>query len=334
MVTRLYLWKNTLATSDLAWSYDSNWTANAGASGRIWATKTKMVDAFTSLSFKQGAITNPYNYAFIQAYTDPLQAQTIDGYVYGYFRTYIDSAGTFFPQCSIRIMNGVSSSRGNLVPITTPSTTQYATTLTNRAFPALSSWSGVDGYNLNAGVTAVEGDRLVIELGYCSTVGSTARTGYMETGTNSTSDLVANEIGTNQYCGWIEFSKNISFINGAEPRTLYGGTCSANSNNTSDNNFFRQSFHKTYSIPTTADSPSAGGIDSGLLIKSPPPIMMTAQQGMTIPQATPATTINIYRMMARDAANLNWVRWTASGTPDWSGTYAGQPLLAGSIIVL
>jgi hypothetical protein len=41
-----------------------------------------------------------------------------------------------------------------------------------------------------------------------------------------------------------------------------------------------------------------------------------------------------YRMLARNAANSAWLRWTATGSPDWTGAGAGESILAGSAVIL
>jgi len=41
-----------------------------------------------------------------------------------------------------------------------------------------------------------------------------------------------------------------------------------------------------------------------------------------------------FRMMARNAANLAWVTWQSTSTPDWAGVLAGEAILAGTVVII
>jgi hypothetical protein len=94
-------------------------------------------------------------------------------------------------------------------------TNEFATTLTNQQVVegSLAAINWVD-YNGNPQPTTLDGDRLLVLIGYISFKDDpTGYPGSMEVGTLGANDLPEDNVSTNQYNPWIEFSQILEFLN-------------------------------------------------------------------------------------------------------------------------
>lgn len=99
-----------------------------------------------------------------------------------------------------------------------PSTTEWATTLTNRTF--------ADSDTLDASYTTVSGDRLVVEFGgQVSGAGGTNCGGYFQFGSSAGSDLPENESSTSALDPWFEISRTITFLTITPPSAPPARAC-------------------------------------------------------------------------------------------------------------
>ena len=99
-----------------------------------------------------------------------------------------------------------STERATLLAVSNYSTTSEFTNNTsfrNKTF--------ADGDTITAGYTTVEGDRLVVEVGYQTSTGSSSTPNAQANWGENSTDLPVNESQTTAGNGWIEFSNTITF---------------------------------------------------------------------------------------------------------------------------
>jgi len=205
MPTRFYL-PSSLSTT-ITPAYSSEWERTADADRRGMVT-FRVNSALTTKTSYENVTTAPYDFLTRQYISEPLEAQTISGYVKGQIRCYEDNAAMDY--CAAIIIKIVSSDggtvRGTLLSYFPASlSSEYATSLTNRYFPP------------NVAITSVNaqaGDRIVVEIGTRSfNVVSSGYNAYHRFGDAAAADLPEDESTTSDYNPWIEFSANITFIN-------------------------------------------------------------------------------------------------------------------------
>jgi hypothetical protein len=145
-----------------------------------------------------------------QYVSDPIKAQTISGTIKGQFQCLetLANDNLFLTLKVYVVSNDGSTVRGTLLPITRDTTTELATTLTNRNFPSTALTS----------VVALENDRIVIEVGLGGSItsgtgGIVGHNGSIRWGCNASSgDLPEDDTQTGTtYRPWVEFSQNILF---------------------------------------------------------------------------------------------------------------------------
>ena len=83
--------------------------------------------------------------------------------------------------------------------------TEFATSLTNRTFST----------TIAAGYVSVAGDRIVVEVGFRATSGGSVANGGVSVGSDSGTDLPADETTTTANDPWIEFADTISYLSGS-----------------------------------------------------------------------------------------------------------------------
>ena len=94
-------------------------------------------------------------------------------------------------------LRGTLLAKGDFGP-----TNEWATSLTNRRI--------ADGDTVAGAVNALDGDRIVIEIGFNNTAAGTSVSGSMNFGDNSASDLADNETGTAADNPFVELSQTLT----------------------------------------------------------------------------------------------------------------------------
>ena len=211
MVTRLYFPSTTAA--DVTPDYSTSWTGVANADRRK-CVRTKQATAMASKSANALAGSGAEFVLNRQYVSEPLSAQTIAGHIKGQFRC-LESATGFNGTIAIhiRVCNREGTSfTGTILALTASDVTsttppEFATSLTNRRLQDVN-----EAFSLTlASLDVNQGDRLVIEIG-CREVGTTTtRTGSINCGDNSATDLGENTTDTAAYNPWIEFDSNVLF---------------------------------------------------------------------------------------------------------------------------
>jgi hypothetical protein len=218
MSTRLYFKETANANLIYSPGFDAEWNKTTNAVRReLFATKQSTTLATSSDS--ENTASQPYDVLLRQYYSEPLAAQTISGTVGGQIRAYeSNAAADFCIAVTARVVSADgATSRGTLFsyfPGSLASEFAGPSTLTNRyAPPAGTALSSVD---------ALDGDRIVIEIGFRSfNTSTTAYTGYMSFGDAAASDLAVDETTTTANNPWIEFSGTINFLAAAEVSQLF-----------------------------------------------------------------------------------------------------------------
>lgn len=214
MASRLYF-PDTLASPITTAPNGTDWGHNSSVVRRL-LTRYPDASALNTEAVTYDAADHIVNTnALLRQYcSNPLLAQTISGNVKLQLQALEANAGNdLFTALKIYLVNGDGSSVGATLLSITRDATEFATSLTNRAFAntAMTSQS------------ASLGDRLVIEIGAGGT--GTASGGVQ--GHNfslrwgcvaSSGDLPEDDTTTtNTFRGWIEFANNLLFLEDVVP---------------------------------------------------------------------------------------------------------------------
>lgn len=212
MATRFYLHGPTdlfgqSITPTITPAFDGEWDRTTNASRRR-CSPFKNISVLAEVTDPEGTATSPYDVLLRQFISDPLAAQTISGTVKGQIKCRESSdANDMSRALCIRVCsNDGTTIRGTLLndfPESLTSEFKYGGT-ENRNFPPSTALSSV---------SASDGDRLLIELGYRSfnVLSGALRYGYLTTGDDAASDLPEDETATDDYSPWIEFSATLTF---------------------------------------------------------------------------------------------------------------------------
>ena len=197
VATRLYL--PSTGTPDISPAFDSGWDKTANAVRRP-ADIARSSTAMATGADLTGSATANYDVLHYQYVYGPIGTQTISGNVTAQILvTEDDPTYNLKTQLGIRVVasDGVTV-RGTLLALGTYGN-EWNNSLTNRTFPSTALTS----------VDAVDGDYIVIELGYRQTAAVLGSGGW-RVGDNGTSDLPEDETTTDTTLNpWIEFSTYI-----------------------------------------------------------------------------------------------------------------------------
>lgn len=210
MSTRLYTTSipATLSPTVLA----GQWNSTTGFVRRVLAT---VAEGSAENITVGGGAAGPVNALNIQFHSSPLNGdQTISGAIKGrMLANESDAADNMYSNCAIWVMKSDGTSRGTLIAVDNAAITSEWSSLgvyTNRKFPRFSPVTPIS-------VAALDGDRIIIEVGFRKDSASTGRNGIIQCGTNG-SDLPENETQTASGTSWFEFTDTLSFTNASVGR--------------------------------------------------------------------------------------------------------------------
>ena len=205
MVTRLYLSSTVVADVSPPFNLDSTWNEVDNADRRKCDT-SKSSSVMTN---KAEAKANTANVRqLVRQYVSRALdgAQTISGTVKGTIRVLESAANDNIDKVSMKLIvvsNDGQTLRGTLLTIGDYGpTNEWATSLTARRI--------ADGDTIGT-VNALNGDRIVIELGFNNTTAGTTITGTENFGDNSVTDLGDNETDTAANNPFVELSATLTF---------------------------------------------------------------------------------------------------------------------------
>lgn len=205
MATRLYLPLDTAAPVNPGFGV---WNYTSEAVRRLLA-RTKGSSAIT-IGTRVGPWTATAGQKALdrQYVSDPLSAQTISGTVA--MQLMVREYATADNVNQLILLIKVVSKDGGTLRGTLLALGNYGPTLEFISNATHRNKTGADGDTLTP-VDAQEGDRIVVEIGYCNSVAGTTPEASAKFGENAT-DLPVNETQTTNGAGWIEFSANIGWM--------------------------------------------------------------------------------------------------------------------------
>jgi len=187
-------------------AFAAAWGSTASAVRRWLTGQGQTFDspmATKSVAETSAAATDVLIGQFVSA---PLIAQTLSGSIRGQISASEDAADADMRTAMVVkvVSNDGLTVRGTLLAIDDASalSSEFATSFTNRKLPLAATAPAT-----LTPVTLLDGDRLVVELGYRShNVLTASKTGSFRTGTATAADLTEDETSTLDNRPWIEFS--------------------------------------------------------------------------------------------------------------------------------
>jgi hypothetical protein len=213
VATRLYLPSSTDPAAPISPGFDAAWEVTASAIRRILELTKDDPSALVSSGAASGALNTPAQAVDVlvaQYVSAPISGTpTISGAIKGQVRAFeSNAAADLRMQCVIRVVsNDGSTVTGTLIAASAAAlSSEFNTALRNIKIP-------LGGSTVPASVTAADGDRIVVEIGYRKHEGATTtRTGTFSLGAIAGgTDLAEDETTTTANMPWIEFADNITF---------------------------------------------------------------------------------------------------------------------------
>jgi hypothetical protein len=212
MATRFYLSHGPIDTAAGATSappvsptFDTSYEVNTSATRRYLTLTHNSGDTVTSVT--SDASSAVQDILVRQFVSPPLLAQTITGNVKGQIRgNESNAAADGVVSLSVQVYsNDGTVLRGTLLAETHPSLSgnEYTTTLTNRNHLVSTALSSL---------TVLQGDRLVVHVGWHQGAVSASRTVVQSFGSSSATDLAEDQTTTTANNPWIEFDTAISVM--------------------------------------------------------------------------------------------------------------------------
>lgn len=319
MATRFYLGPTSAPT--ILPAFSAGWEVSAAATRAIMA-QSKPGGA-TTIARSDGAGAND-DVLSVQFVSQPMSAQSISGFVKGQIRASESAlAGDWRAQMRAYVVSsdGVTV-RGVLLDFDGSALTSefVLNVLTNRKFPL--AWTG-SGAALTL-VNALDGDRLVIEIGARSHAAAGGNTYSLEFRADAASDLPEDETSTDAFNSWIEFDHDFAFqLSEAEARSR---------------------FPKSVAFPVgiPGEIPKDGSSSYAIQDAEPSPVPMVAQirkggSGIAFAPGTGAAGgVQVrYKMRGVDsgAPAPGYVTWEAD-IRDYAGAQSAsaQPPIVGSLV--
>lgn len=208
MATRFYLPSVGPSPVAPAFTHQAAWTEVDGAERRRMSP-TKTGTPMTSLALAIGSSAGNAQ-LFVQFISDPMAAQVLASSMTfkGTVRCLESAVNDNLDAVSCKVVvvdNGGTVLRGALVNLS-----NYGPVL--ELDTVLEAKRIADGDTVSGAVSALDGDRLVFEVGLLTTLGGTSITGTMNFGDNSATDLADNETDQTANNPFIEFSQNIVIL--------------------------------------------------------------------------------------------------------------------------
>lgn len=188
----------------------SSWSYTTGADYLRMVTAPSKTPMATKTSTKLTTYTGSISYLSRAYVSDPLEAQTITGYVKGYLRAKVSAASS---GQRLYVILGQVNQAGtisyNEIYLSSGSTENLydAAKLVNRRMPQ----SLALPYGQAINFTTNDGDRLVLYVGSFSAGNANAYTIEHRFGDSAGSDLLENETDALDYNPWVEFTHEIKF---------------------------------------------------------------------------------------------------------------------------
>lgn len=325
MATRFYL---SSERSQFTPTFDGSWEDTSlplSVSPRFSSSPTKRNTPWLVRDNTETSSSSTLDALVGQFVSEPLAAQNISGDVKGVIRAMQSTADSDMrAQMVIRVLSyDFQTVRGTLLAHDVSAlTSEFALTLTNRKFPL--AWTG-SGATLTS-VAAQDGDRLVIEVGFRAHNTSTAnRTGSLDFGDSSGSDLAEDEVSTTQGNPWIEFSATLTFLTGRTASRALDTTLITKTEITGD--------------PTRQDSGQYNTQEAGDLQYSDYHSQLrpgNPREGGTVGGGglpVPPGAIPYFRMRALASPGPGYVHWTVAVNPDPTGAQAPAPIQPGTAVI-
>lgn len=207
-VTATRMFVSATATPGISPAAAGGWSSAASMVRRTLAT-TKTNTAITTVGVAETSTTNPYNVALLQMHSPALVGSGfIAGTVHGIFRMLESNASmNAYSQLVIRVVSADGTTvRGTALDVVNTGGTEWATTT------AANRYAGLTANRTLTPVAFSNGDRILIELGYCArNTSATSYTGTIRYGDPTGTELADAESGTTDNCPWIEFSQALPF---------------------------------------------------------------------------------------------------------------------------
>lgn len=211
MAKRMYFGGDTPPVSP---AFDASWEVTTSAVRRT-LDDAKGLPGAAYASIAQATTGNSPAGAsdrlLVQYVSSPLSGnQTISGAISGQIRALeSNAAADLDTQMVIWVMKADGTSRGTLIASDgTALAHEWNTALRNISLPK-------GGSTVPTTVNALDTDRIVVELGYRKHENAvTSRTGTVESGAPSGTDLPVDETTTTQGVPWLEFADNLVFAGG------------------------------------------------------------------------------------------------------------------------
>jgi len=215
VATRLYIpsfpiWANPYTAAPF---WHASWEQVPSNMRRSQITSTSAPQGYGTVGgpfTESNATSGAVDVACVQLISQPLDGdQTITGTITGQVRaSESNAAANAMTQLVAYVIAPDGTTRGVLYAgHTNALSSELATSLTNRTLPL----AALSPASLSS-VTALSGDRIVVEIGARKTEASTtSRNLSIGVGTDSASDLPADETTTTADNGWVEFSQNLVF---------------------------------------------------------------------------------------------------------------------------
>jgi hypothetical protein len=208
--TRLYF-SAASDTTGITPSFDGGWNYTTEAVRRDILTAKSASESLT-VGVQIGAWSNTAGQTALdrQYLSGPLQAQTISGTFKGQLmvREYnnADNVDRLFVAVKVVSSDGATV-RATLFSLANASTTaEFINNATHRN-KIIANGDALSSY------TCIEGDRLLVEIGYSNSGSGTTPEASAKWGAPSSgSDLPENETQTTDGVGWLEFSGNVTFV--------------------------------------------------------------------------------------------------------------------------
>lgn len=213
MATRLYLPSSAAGAPLVSPAFDASWEATGSAIRQLLDTEKNEASGAYATQAVATALNSPagaVDVLIAQFISAPISGSTtIDGTVKGQVRALeSNAAADLRMQCVIRVVSGDGTSvTGTLIASSAAAlSNEFNTAIRNIKIP-------LNGSTAVSSVTANDGDRLVVEIGYRKhESATTSRTGTFDLGAVSgATDLPEDETTTTQGAPWIEFSNTITF---------------------------------------------------------------------------------------------------------------------------